>query len=83
MKKKRTRIHTGGGITFISGFLEGKFFRAQGIPVSDTLLWAHNDFARGFRAAYYGDEMAGVKRREAVNYGDVARRDRRRFKRAP
>jgi hypothetical protein len=70
-----------GGIAFISGFLEGKFFLARGIPVSKTLLWANNDFARGFRAGYYGDELAAVRKREEVIYGDSARRDRRRFKR--
>jgi hypothetical protein len=76
---KSGREHT--SVAFISGFLEGKFFLKQGISVSKTLLWATNDFARGFRAGYYGDEHTQVRRRSPIAYGDSRRRDRRRSKR--
>jgi hypothetical protein len=73
--QKKTR-----GISYISGFLEGKFFLNQGISVSKTLLWANNDFARGFRAGYFGDEPTEYRYR-AVTAAAPHRRDRRRSKR--
>lgn len=79
--KHRTGPTSVYSVAFISGFLEGKFFLKQEIPVSKTLLWATNDFARGFRAGYYGDELGEVRRRAPVVYGDSQRRDRRRSRR--
>jgi hypothetical protein len=69
------------GMSYISGFLEGKFFLSQGIPVSKTLLWANNDFARGFRAGYFGDELTEAYRRKTVTTAAPQQRDRRRSKR--
>lgn len=68
-------------LAYVSGFLEGRLFLKQKLGVPKKLLWANNDFARGFRAGFYGDELGEVKRRAPVVYGDAARRDRRRFKR--
>lgn len=78
-RTKRTPQKSSRGMAYISGFLEGKFFLNQGIAVSKTLLWANNDFARGFRAAYFGDELKEAYRHKVT--AAPQQRDRRRVKR--